>query len=178
MKKILQKFANPSLFIISALVLRLLPHIPNIAPIAAMALFGGVYLNKKYALVVPLVVLFISDLFLGFYGVPMLFVYSSFFLTGLIGLWLKKHKTPLTIITASLFSSLLFFFITNFGVWLSGGLYPATISGLADCYFMAIPFFRNTLIGDLFYNGLFFIAYEITLRYLKNRTAGFSSLPL
>src|ERR1700733_8993168 len=97
----LQKLISVLLIIIFAVVLRLLPHPPNVAPIAAMALFGGAYLNKKYALVVPLIALFISDIFLGFYS-GMIFVYGSFFLTGLIGLWLQRHMSFRNIVLASL----------------------------------------------------------------------------
>ncbi len=159
---------NPFLIITVAAALRLLPHPPNVAPIAAMALFGGVYLSKKYALIIPLLVLFISDLFLGFYGVPMMsFVYGSFLLTGCIGLFLKSHKKPSLVIAAALFSSLLFYLITNFGVWLTTPLYPKTLSGLLESYTMAIPFFRNTLIGDLLYTGIFFASYEIAIRLLN-----------
>lgn len=161
-------FINPIIIITVAAVMRLLPHPPNVAPIAAMALFGGVYLNKKYALLIPLAALFVSDLYLGFYDLPMmLFVYGSFLITGFIGLWLGKFKNPKTILAASLISSLLFYVITNFGVWLTGTMYPKTFAGLMDCYVMAIPFFRNTLAGDLIYTGVFFGSFEIMLRLLK-----------
>jgi hypothetical protein len=168
MKKKLSNLFNPFLIIAFAAGLRLLPHPPNFAPIAAMALFGGVYLNKKYALILPLLALFVSDLFLGFYGAPMMsFVYGSFFLTGCIGIFLKSHKRPAVIIASALFSSLLFYLITNFGVWFTGTMYPKTLTGLVNCYVMAIPFFRNTIIGDLIYTSVFFASYEIALRLLN-----------
>lgn len=154
----IQKLISPVLIIIVAVLLRLLPHPPNVAPIAAMALFGGVYLNKKYALIVPLVALFLSDIFLGFYS-GMLFVYGSFFLTGLIGLWLKKHTSVPTIILASIGSSLLFYLITNFGVWATGTMYPRSFGGLLESYTMGLPFLRNTFLGDLGYVTLFFCVY-------------------
>lgn len=158
---------SPLLIIIFAVLLRLIPHPPNVAPIAAMALFGGAYLDKKYALVVPLIAMFLSDIFLGFHT-TMPFVYGSFLLIGLIGMWLKKRRTIANVIGATFISSLLFFFITNFGVWFIGGLYPKTINGLTNAYFYAIPFFRNTIVGDLFYVGLFFGCYELILRYMNN----------
>ncbi len=164
-RKILRKLVNPFVIILFALVLRLLPHAPNVAPIGAMALFGGAYLNKRYALVVPLVALFISDYFLGFHR-TMPFVYGSFLLTGYIGLRLRNNKSALNVLAASLISSLLFFIITNFGVWGVSGLYPKTLTGLAQAYYFAIPFFRNTIIGDLLYTGLFFGSFEIALRLL------------
>ncbi len=165
-------FISPLVIITIAAVLRLLPHPPNIAPIAAMALFGGAYLDKKYAIIIPLLALFFSDLFLGFYGMEkMVFVYGSFLLIGCIGIWLKKHKKTTNIIIATLLSSLLFYLITNFGVWLIGTMYPKTFSGLIDCFVAAIPFFRNTLIGDFLYTGLFFMGYEAALRLRKNLQA-------
>ena len=154
------KLINPFLIILFAVILRLLPHPPNVAPIAAMALFGGAYINKKNALIVPLLAMLISDIFLGFHStIP--FVYGSFVLTGIIGLWLRNHKTVQMVILASFSSSILFFIITNFGVWFVGGLYSKTVNGLVLAYIYALPFFRNTIIGDLLYTGLFFGPYEI-----------------
>jgi hypothetical protein len=158
---------SPLVIIAFAVVLRLLPHPPNVAPIAAMALFGGVYLNKKYALIVPLVSLFISDFFLGFYA-SMSYVYCSFLLTGLIGIWLRNHKSFTNIILASLISSTLFFLITNFGFFLTTDLYPKTFSGQMEAYIMALPFFRNTLLGDLGFVGLFFGSYELIFSVVKH----------
>lgn len=167
-------------FILSGIILRLLPHLPNFAPIAAMALFGGTYLNKKYALIVPLAALLIGDIFIGFYN-PwiMLSVYGSFLLIGLIGLWLKNHKTAPNVIGASIFSSMLFFLITNFVVWqVPHSMYTHNLHGLLQSYIMGLPFFRNTLMGDLFYVGAMFGLYEIVLKItsmweLKKERNGF-----
>lgn len=159
---------NPSLIILIAVVLRLIPHPANVAPITAMALFGGVYLNKKYAFIIPLVAMVISDIFLGFSpSTP--YVYVSFLLSGVIGLWLKKRKTVLTIFLASLGSSILFFLITNFGFWLTDDIYPKTFAGQLEAYFYALPFFRNTILGDLLYTGLFFGSYELVLRLINSK---------
>lgn len=162
----LYKLITPILIIAFAVILRILPHPPNVAPITAMALFGGVYINKKYALIVPLIALFLSDLVLGFHD-TMIFVYGSFLLTGLIGIWLKKHKSILNIVVGTFFSSLLFYLITNFGVWLVSKMYSPTIHGLLESYALAIPFYRNTLIGDFIYTGIFFIAYENIARFIS-----------
>ena len=157
-------------FIISAIILRILPHLPNFAPIAAMALFGGTYLNKKYALLVPIAAMLISDRFIGFYN-PwiMASVYGSFLLIGLIGMWLKNHKTVANIFGASLVGSILFFLVTNFAVWaVPGSMYLHNLPGLMQSYIMGLPFFRNTLMGDLFYMATMFGLYEIVL-YLTVR---------
>ncbi|HVF69159.1 MAG TPA: DUF6580 family putative transport protein [Xanthomonadales bacterium] len=166
----LNKLINPMLIIGFAVALRLLPHPANFAPIAAMALFGGAYLNRKYALTVPLVAMFISDLFLGFHA-SMPLVYIGFFLTGVIGLYLAKHKTVYSVVGASLLSSILFFFLTNFNYWYATALYPKTIGGLFLSYYNALPFFRNSIVGDLLYVGLFFGAYELGLRFAKRPLA-------
>ncbi len=159
MKKLQEMFPAIAI-ILFAVLLRLLPHVPNIAPIAAMGIFGGMYLNKKYALLVPLVALFVSDIFLGFYkGMP--FVYGSFLVTGLIGLWLQNHKSVGKVIAGTVLSSLLFFVITNFGVWLQSGMYAHTWGDFVRCYTLALPYFRNTLVGDMLFVGLFTGSYEL-----------------
>ena len=152
----------PVLIILMAVVMRFLPHLPNMAPIAAMALFGGVYFNKKYALILPIVIMFLSDIFLGFHN-TILFVYGSFLLTGIIGIILKKHNNFKWILGGTIISSVLFFIITNFGVWLMnmGDMYAKNLTGLVQCYVMAIPFFRNTLMGDLIYSGMMFGGYRM-----------------
>ncbi len=152
-------------FILAGAVLRLLPHLPNFAPIAAMALFGGTYLNKKYALFVPIFVMLVSDYFIGFYNPWIMFsVYSSFILIGLVGLWLKKHKTAPNVIGASIIGSILFYIVTNFAVWVvPHSMYAHNLQGLLQSYIMGLPFFRNTLAGDLFYVGAMFGLYELVL---------------
>ena len=152
--------------ILFAILLRLLPHPPNVAPITAMAIFGGVYIDKKYALIVPLVALFLSDIFIGFHD-TMLFVYGSFLISGLIGLWLKRYKNKLHVIGGTFLASFLFYLITNFGVWLVSSMYSKTLYGLIESYTLALPFYRNTLIGDFLYVGLFFVSYELINRYLS-----------
>ncbi|QQG40792.1 MAG: hypothetical protein HYV37_00510 [Candidatus Levyibacteriota bacterium] len=167
MYQVLREITNPLLIIGIAVALRLVPHPANFAPIGAMALFGGAYLNKKYALAVPLLAMLVSDFFIGFHN-TMGFVYASFLLIGILGLWLRRHKNVRNVIGAAFVSSILFFLITNFGVWLVSNIYPKTAAGLIECYVVAIPFFRNTLLGDLFYVGLFFFGYEAVLRFIKS----------
>lgn len=150
-----------------ACLLRLVPHLPNFTPIGAMALFGGMYLDKKYAFVLPLVALFLSDLLLGFHA-TMPFVYGSFVLSGLLGMWVKQHRTGTRVAFGVLLSSVLFFIITNFGVWLVSGIYERSPKGLLEAFVMALPFFRNTIFGDLLYTTAFIIMYEI-LQALSRR---------
>ncbi|MHC4205917.1 MAG: DUF6580 family putative transport protein [Planctomycetota bacterium] len=160
--------------ILSAAAMRLLPHPPNMTPIAAMALFGGVYFsNKRTAFLVPLVAMYLSDLVLGFFIYDfgffhgfMPFVYAGFVVTVCLGLLIRRWLSPVTVGGAALISSVLFFIITNFGVWLAGGLYPKTLVGLGSCYVAAIPFLRNTLMGDAAYILLLFGGFALAQRYL------------
>src|SRR5882724_10892978 len=108
----IQNFLTALVIILVAALMRIVPHPANVAPIAAMALFGGVYLDKKYAIILPLAALFISDIFLGF-NQSMPYVYGSFVLTGLIGMWLRTHKSFNNIVLGTLISSIIFFLITN-----------------------------------------------------------------
>lgn len=142
-----------------------LPHIPNFAPIAALALFSGTYLKKKYALVVPIVAMLVADYFIGFYNPFVLAsVYGCFLIIGLIGIWLRNNKTFSNVVGASLMGSVAFFLITNFAVWLAPQFYyPHTLQGLLNCYTLALPFFRNTIAGDLFYVGVFFGLMEVSV---------------
>ena len=156
----------PMLIVILAVLMRFLPHPANVAPMAAMALFGGAYLNKKYAVILPLVVMLISDLFLGFHK-TILFVYGSFLITSIIGMVLRGRIKFKTVVGASLLSSIIFYIVTNFGVWLTSGMYELTGLGLGRCYVLAIPFFRNTLVGDLFYTVMMFGGYEVLLKLNK-----------
>src|SRR3989344_4910007 len=161
LKKFFDKLLNPTVIILFAVTLRLVPHPPNFSPIAAMALFGGAYLNRGYAIFVPLLALFLSDVLIGFYSPLVMFsVYGSFVLTGLMGLWLKKRKSAGSVVLTAMGASILFFLVTNFAVWATGA-YARDLSGLAQSYLMGLPFFRNTLLGDLFYTGVFFGGYEL-----------------
>lgn len=157
-----------ALMIIAAAFSRLLPHPLNFTPLAAMALAGGVYLDKRFALIVPLVAMLATDWILGFYPI-LFFVYGSFIAIGFMGLWLKSHKTPLVVFGSTLLSSVLFFVVTNFGVWIVGPeMYPRTLTGLVECYVAAIPFFRNTVLGDLFYVGVLFGMFELVGHFVKS----------
>ena len=134
-------------FVILAVLVRLIPHPPNFTPIIALSLFGSTtFKNKWLGISLPILAMGISDLYLGFYSIS-IWVYSSFFLISILGTYWKKIK-----ITNVLTASVIFFIITNFGVWLGG--YPKTIEGFLLCYTMAIPFFINSILGDLFFSYL------------------------
>lgn len=148
-------------FVLLAVLFRLLPHLPNFTPITAIALFGGLYFsNKSMAYLVPLFIMVLSDLFLGFHTISIV-VYAAFLLVSFIGTRTKKPS-----VFTILLSSISFFIITNFGVWLIG--YPKTWTGLVECYTLAIPFFRNSLLGDFFYSGVMILGFNyVQKKYLN-----------
>lgn len=131
---------------------------PNFAPIAAIALFAGARIkNRAAAIFIPLFAMLAADAFIGFYDFRIFgSVYISFALSGLIGRAIRKRVTPFRIIGASLFSSTIFFLITNAAVWFFSGMYSKTISGLMESYAMGVPFWRFTILGDLFYTVFIF----------------------
>jgi len=157
--------------IVLAAAARLIPHPPNMTPIAAIALFGGsTFADKRLAFLVPLAALLLSDLVIGFSNSSPV-VYLSFALIVAIGLWLQRHRTAPVILGAVLASSVLFFVLTNFGVWALGGMYPKTLAGLGECYVAAIPFFRNEVLGDLVYAALLFGGFAVLERLLPTLRA-------
>ncbi len=161
MKKITPNFGVVTLMVFAAAFVRLLPHPPNFAPIAAMALFGGAYFKKKsFAFIIPLLAMFLTDAIIGFYSYAWM-VYISFALIVVLGIVMLKKVSVKNVIIASLTASVSFFIITNFGVWALGTLYPKTPAGLMESYIAAIPFLQNSLIGDLFFSGVMFGVYEI-----------------
>jgi hypothetical protein len=169
------RFGIIALLILVAALSRLLPHPYNFTPIGAMGLFGAAYFNRRWlAFAVPFAAMWVSDLILnnvvyarqfpeyyqGFQWFGSAPVYLSFALIVGLGLVLLRKVRVESVLIASLSASVLFFLITNFAVWLNSGAYPQNAPGLWMCYVAGLPFFGNTLLGDLFYSGVLFGAYE------------------
>ena len=160
---------------------RIIPHPPNFTPVLAMAVFMPYLTRDLYsAMLVPLSAMFVSDFYLGFHS-SMFWVYISILLgTTLSQYTISMKKTYVHLGSNALLSSTIFFIITNFAVWMSGGLYPHTMDGLILCYTMAIPFFGNTLAGTLFYISLLglvsYSATNISRRYTDDEENIASSL--
>ncbi len=148
--------------VIFALALfRLLPHWPNVSPVAAMALFGGAFFtDKRIAFIIPFAALFLSDLLLGLHN-TMIFVYAGFALTVVIGFQLQKRVTVTNTAFAVIGSSVLFFLLTNLGAWMTSGLYAKSAEGLMQAYVAGIPFFQNSLMGNLVYTAVIFGGYQL-----------------
>lgn len=162
-----KKIFTPSFFTLLALIVvatlsRFFPHPANFTPVLAIALFAGAYFNQKYvAFIVPMVVLFVSDLFLGLHA-SMWGVYTAMLIAILIGSALKNRIRISSVLLASLSASVVFFLLSNFAVWTGGWCgYPMTTSGFILCYEMALPFFRNELLGTLVFSGVLFGAYQL-----------------
>ncbi len=156
---------------------------PNFAPVAALALFAGYFFRSAWvAACVPLSVMAISDCFLGGYhwGV-MVLVYGMLAFPVCLRGWLRKTFVlgrgrlsetwaPLAgLLSCGLMSSILFFVVTNFGVWCAFRTYEASWNGLVQCYVAAIPFFRYTLAGDLFFATLLFGSYALAVNAVRSR---------
>jgi hypothetical protein len=154
-------------------IVRFLPHPANFAPIAAIGIFAGLYGNKKQAIFLPLAARIISDALIGFDTPAMMMaIYTATLLGSFLGIWAKNHKNVIGIATATLAGSISFFVITNLAVWAFTPLYVKNIMGLQQDFIAALPFFKNTLLGDIFYVIILITSFE-SVKYLislKNRT--------
>jgi hypothetical protein len=137
---------------------RLLPHAPNFTPIAASALFAGAILRTRpLAFVVPLAAMLLSDCVLGFYDWRVMFVsYAAFAAPAAMGLLARRSSGPIVLFPLAIASSVIFFITTNFAVWTFSGMYIRDLTGLTKCYIAALPFFQNSLEGDLFWTAILF----------------------
>ena len=168
-----KNFAIITGFILLAVLSRVLPHPYNFTPLGAIALFGSAYFtDKKWAFIIPVAAMWISDLILNnlfyssIYGgftlinTGMIWIYGSIILIALVGMKTLKKVTVPRVLGSALSASVIFFIISNLGVWLTSGMYPLNESGLIATFTAAIPFFHNTIAGDLVYCSVLFGAYE------------------
>lgn len=146
----------------------------NLAPVGALALFAGSRLRGYWALLVPLAAMVVSDLLLiapvsqiGYsaFGGLRLVIYLCFAAYVAIGWLIRQGElSPLKIGGAALLGGLQFYLVTNFAQWLADPQYTKDLAGMLQCYTAALPFYRNTLVGDLFFSGLFFGAHAVLVR--------------
>lgn len=149
--------------IILGVTLRVIPHPDNFAPVAAIAIFGGAILPRRFALTIPLLAMVLSDAIIGFHSL-ILVTWGCYVLIALAShLWLSKPNL-FRGVTVMLSGSLFFFVVTNFAVWLSGNMYAHNLGGLLRCFTLALPFFRNTLMSDFIYTISLFGLYALALR--------------
>lgn len=168
----------PYLYVLAAILFRVLPHPWNVTPLGAMFLFSGAtFRTKAESLAVPLAALILSDyavihfLYGGKYGWFNPYTWGGFLIAGMIGWMLRPKITWARVAVACVAGSVAFFVISNFGVWVAGRLYPVTMTGLAACYVAALPFFRNSILGDLAYTAVMFGSYQL----LRHRQAALTA---
>jgi hypothetical protein len=172
------RFSTLVAMVVLAAMARFIPHPFNFTPITAVALFGGAYFTKRWqAIFVPMAVMLLSDTILeittgwGFHS-GMITVYAAFALVSLMGMILLKNANLTRVTSASLLSSLIFFLITNFAFLYpesliadqSTGTYPHNFSGVMSSYAAGLPFFKNQILGDLFYSGVLFGGFALLQR--------------
>jgi hypothetical protein len=175
---------KPNLWTIAALIgmaalSRLAPHWWNLTAVGAVCLFGGAYFERKWlAFFVPLAALAISDVFLQTFVYPghgpNYFKYFCFAATVPLGMLIQGRTRLLPVAWAAVAAAVLFFLLSNFGVWLSADgagprMYPLTPAGLLACYVAAIPFSLNMLYGNLLFSGLLFGGMECYKHFLAQR---------
>ena len=148
---------------------RIIPHPPNFTPILATAIYTPYMVNDKWiAVLIPLSAMFIADIIIGFHPY-MLWVYGAIGLSTLISSWsMRFNKKYIQLGVMAILSSILFFIITNFAVWTIWDYYPKTIDGLIMCYTMAIPFFKNTLLGTIIYTAIIVLTIQKGIKYANN----------
>jgi hypothetical protein len=152
--------------IIIGIALRVLPHTANFAPVGAIALFAGAILSLRTALWLPLAIMIISDLIIGLHP-TVAFTWGGFLLIALFGTKLRTISNRIRIPLGAVGAALIFFIVSNFGVWLEGRLYPPTWQGLVDCYVLALPFLRSSFLADLSFSVLFFGLYAFVAPAFK-----------
>lgn len=169
---------QPRFLVLTALVLlaalcRMVDHgFVNVAPIGAMALFGGAcFRSRKAAFLVPLSALLLSDVLLNLTRHSNLwseawkltaFTYLAFVLVVSLGMLLRNRtRSVFAVAGGSLAGSIVFFLVSNFGWWMTMGFHAPTFAGLTECYVQALPFFRNTLASDLAFNAVLFGSFAL-----------------
>lgn len=164
------------LLIVAAAFVRLVPHVPNATPLAAVALFGGAALPAPWSFAVPLAAMMASDAVIGFDNwQTTVAIYGSFLATVMLGRFLRVNRGPWRLLSLTVGSSVLFYLVTNAAVWQFSGMYAPTLDGLMLSYLYGIPFFRHTIMGDMAYTFSLFLVAEyapVVGRYMRQRWSG------
>ena len=154
----------PFLIILIMVLSRLIPHPPNFTPIISMAMMSGYFFkNFNLSVLILAFTILLSDLFLGFHN-NMIFVYMPLFIIVSFCFKISTKINYKNLFFLGVGSSLIFFLISNFGVWLLGNMYENNINGLINCYILAIPFFKNTLLSTFIFS---YSAYGANFLYSK-----------
>jgi hypothetical protein len=158
--------------VVAGVVIRVVPHPWNFAPIGAIALFAGAHFDRRSSgFLIPLIAMFCGDTLLeiftrdqGYHSL-MGVVYATYALIAVAGIAIRDKRTsPFTVGLTTIGASVLFFITTNFANWIWSPLYAKTIDGLVACYIAAIPFFGNTLASDAIFTAILFGTFAIAER--------------
>jgi Family of unknown function (DUF6580) len=135
----------------------------NFVPMGAVALYAGSRLPRRWAWLVPVAAMMMSDAILDrgshrpLFELSRWMIYAAYGCTSLLGAAASQPRKSVWLLPAlALLASTLFYVVSNFAVWADGSLYPLTPAGLAVCYWAAIPFFGRTILADLIGTGLLF----------------------
>ncbi|MEE8153457.1 MAG: DUF6580 family putative transport protein [Phycisphaerales bacterium] len=150
---------------------RLLPHVANFTPVAAIALFAGFLFRRRLvAAAIPLAIMFASDAFLGPTPVGVkITVYLAILFPLVFAPLLRKRLSPVRIGGSALIAALFFYVVTTFAVWLA--YYPQTLGGFLECYGLGLPFLAKKLLGDLLWSGAIFGTYAV-IKQVRTRKVG------
>ena len=169
---ILKKEIFPIGLILVLVFARLIPHPPNFTPIIAVAIMSGYFFRNIYlSFAILLISMLLADAFIGFYN-NMLFVYLSLFLIAFVFFKISKKINFKNLFIYGFVGSVIFFIISNFGVWALGSpgvydiAYEKNLNGLVECYILAIPFFGNTFLSTvIFAYPAIFVYKSLTVRF-------------
>ena len=162
------KISEKDIFPIGLILLlafsRLIPHPPNFTPIVAVAIMSGYFFtNIRLSFIVLLISMLLADVFVGFYN-NMFFVYASLFIITLTFFKVSNRINFKSLFIYGFVGSLVFYIVSNFGVWIVGDLYEKNLNGLITCYYLAIPFFKNTILSTLIFSYAALITNYYTIK--------------
>jgi hypothetical protein len=157
------------IYILIGVLSRILPHPANFTAVGGLAVFGGLKLPLKKALLVTFFTMLFADIVIGFHSAMWATYLGMIAAVGIGHIFARQSGGLGNSVIAAMISSVFFFIITNFAVWAGWQtMYPRNISGLIECYIAAIPFFRNSILGDIVYTTIFVMIYD--LLFLKNKS--------
>lgn len=163
----LKDYSLALLLITIGVFFRAMPHPDNFNPVTAIALLGGVTLPVWLALTIPLLIMIVSDFLIGFHDL-VFFTWAFFVLMTFVGLFIQKNPKVMSVFLGAAGGSVLFFALSNLAVFLFENMYPKTWAGFVECFTMALPFFQNTLLGDLTYTTILFGLFAVAKNSRRN----------
>ena len=150
----------PVCLILILALFRLIPHPPNFTPIIAVAIMSSYFFKNIYLSFATLfIAMLLGDIFIGFYT-HIFFVYLSLCLITFIFFKINLQINYKNLFIFGFVGSLIFYLVSNFGVWILSDLYEKNLSGLMSCYFLAIPFFKNSFFSTLLFSYSAFFGYK------------------